>query len=160
MEKNIKDYLHLYLGCECEHNSWEIGRDEVPTYFSQGRKISNLDEGMLSESELFEIKPILRPLSDMTEEEAVEVAKESEWTPHFRDVKVERNRFGDIIVSWDGMAESREEFNATGEMFYCSEQFIYLLSKHFDLFNLIESGLALDATKAKVKESDLSEDER
>lgn len=95
----------------------------------------------------FEVKPILRPLSDMTEEEAVEVAKLSEWEPHFRDVKVERTQYGDLVVRWDGCLEGGEVFNATGAEFYCQEQFHYLLSRGFDLFNLIESGLAIDSTK-------------
>jgi hypothetical protein len=32
-------------------------------------------------------------------------------------------------------------------MFYCAEQFQYLLSKSFDLFNLIPEGLAIEKTK-------------
>jgi hypothetical protein len=69
----------------------------------------------------------------------------------FRDVKVTKSKFDDLIVSWDGMPESREEFNATGEFFYCANNFYIFFQKHFDLFNLIEEGLAIDATKAARK---------
>jgi hypothetical protein len=146
--KNIEDYLHLYLGCQCEHNCWSNIEDDYEIV--EGRRISLLDASMLHE-ELeewcFDIKPILRPLSDMTEEEAIECAKLSEWEPHFRDVKVERTAYGDLLVKWDGMVEGGEQQNVTGDMFYCAEQFQYLLSKSFDLFNLIPEGLAIEKTK-------------
>lgn len=70
-----------------------------------------------------QIQPFLRPLSSVTEEEGIEA--EAEWN---------RGRaLGDSI----GQAISIAYAFRTK----------YLLSKHFDLFGLIENGLALDATK-------------
>jgi hypothetical protein len=177
--KDIKDYLHLYKDCMvqvkrkndteynvgrvCEitsksnHGDWIVVRfDDVIKVTSQTWETSTSNAHYFFFGDDY-IVPILRPLSSMTEEEAIEVARVSEWEGHFRDVKVTKSKFDDLIVSWDGMPESREEFNATGEFFYCAEQFLYLLSKHFDLFNLIEEGLAIDATKAEERSERTSE---
>jgi hypothetical protein len=132
MSKEIKDYLHLYLGCEVE------------TYWDWDNKLSPHLLMKISEDGFKKVKPILRPLSSMTEEEAIELAKLSEHEPDFNDVKIERTKFNDIVVTWQGANESRESFNATGDLFYCAEQFQWLLSKHFDLFELIHYGLAIE----------------
>jgi hypothetical protein len=99
MTKNIRDYLHLYLGCECW---WE------DKYGDSGGR-TEIDFYMIAElyGERIKLKLILRPLSNMTEEE---------------------------------MKES-EPF-----MFDSFELTRYLLSKHFDLFGLIDAGLAIDKT--------------
>ncbi len=131
--KEIKNYLHLYLGCECYDHFNDVTINLTPLAYAGWDKRE--DE---------QIKLILRSLSDMTELEAIELAKLSEMDEHFNEVRWERNTYNDIIVSWQGANEDREVFNATGERFYCAEQFTWLLSKHFDLFGLIEAGLAID----------------
>jgi hypothetical protein len=144
MEKKIQDFLHLYLGCDAQvavivpgqELSWEP--DKLNIRWLHG-----------SLNKLVEVKPILRPLSDMTVEEAIELAKLSEWEDHFNEVETKRTRYDDIVVTWQGSNEGREEFNATGNVFYCSDQFQWLLSNHFDLFHLIEDGLALDKSTLK-----------
>lgn len=116
MDKKIKDYLHLYLGCEAiitdvrndapdEHWAAIGNRITIDTSF-----LHYISEGWIS------VKPILRKLSDMTEQENKELKK----IKH-SDVFIIKNA---EITQW-------------------------LLSKHFDLFNLIESGLAIDATTLK-----------
>lgn len=146
MPKDSKDYLHYYVGCKFIMKitgsdkftaEMRFGYEALCATFSGKR------------DELIEPILLLRPLSDMTEDEAIEVARVSEWPPHFRNPKVERNKYNDLIVTWDGMTEGGETVNATGDMFYCAEQFTYLLSKHFDLFGLIEDNLAIDKTKLK-----------
>ncbi len=135
--KDIKNYLHLYYGAQ-------IFYPETSEY-----SIFSWTHFLSMEQPDYNIhwKLVLRNLSDMTEEEAIELVKLTEWEPHFRDVKAERNKFNDWIVSWNGMPESREVFNATGEQFYCSEQLLWLLSKNFDFFDLIGEGLAIDKTQ-------------
>jgi hypothetical protein len=135
MNREIGDYLKYYLDtnveCRADNGAWkEVTVPIGMAYIHQERY-----DG---------IKPILRPISDMTEEEAIEVAKLSEWEPHFRDVKVERTKYNDLVVTWQGANESRDKFNATGDVFYCYEQFHYLLSKGFDMFQLIDEGLAIN----------------
>lgn len=125
--RDIKDYLHLYLGCEVYvfpdetlTNGWlETKRKEMPglTYQYQ-LTISNynvvLDAGY---------KPILRPLSDMTDEEMDEV-----W--HGIEPK------NVLVMQYKNSGMERK-------VALCSERTRYLLSRGFDLFNLIEEGLAV-----------------
>lgn len=66
-------------------------------------------------------KPILRPLSDMTEEEEMEV-----------QYLVDIQGFG-----YDALIGAKITQ--------------YLLSRHFDLFGWIEAGLAIDKTKLETK---------
>jgi hypothetical protein len=106
--EDIKDYLHLYYGGLVE---WiYYGRAEP----SRGV----IDDYIIMNCEAYQyVKPILRPLSSMTDKE--------------------RNTALKIGVSysdsWCGGAERTK----------------YLLSKHFDLFGLIATGLAIDATTIK-----------
>ena len=62
-----------------------------------------------------EIKPILRPLSDYTEDYA------NFWNYSFRDFKWEIKNKQVSVLCWQD-----------------------LLSKHYDVFGLIEAGLAID----------------
>lgn len=132
MSKDIKDYLHYYLGCDVRTNDHDMG-DGNKHYGRVGTFIGFVDHTRLScrlahragpegRVSVFMLKPILRPLSDMTEEEQQEMLRlhrfaESKLLPWFHDT-----------------------------YFECIH---YLLSKHFDLFGLIESGLAIDKTTIK-----------
>jgi hypothetical protein len=113
--KNIKDYLHFYLGCECIIN-WEN-----PEYEENG-KVCKLDSlriyEMLTEYPEAICKPILRPLSDMTEEEEKEMIASQD------DVRLEG--YPQILLKTDS-----------------GETFRWMLSKGFDLFGLHDAGLCL-----------------
>lgn len=108
----IEDYLPFYLGCEC----WAFHSS-----FDGCRKLVTLDAvilGLVLEGSMT-VKPILRKLSSMTDEEA----------KRFKVTKgIERNlkTLGGSIWTFDEVKE--------------------LLSLHFDLFGLIDAGLALDKT--------------
>jgi hypothetical protein len=156
----LKDVIQYYIGCRVQLDGKEygmlVGGDFVPNEVNQIYYSILLDgekDIIIPYNDEFgpnlRIKPLLRPLSDMTEDEAIELAALSEWKEHFRDVKLERNQFKDIIVTWQGAPETREVFNATGELFYCAEQILYLLKKRFDIFNLISSNQAIDLTTLK-----------
>lgn len=148
----FKDVAHLYLGAKillenkikATIHGIEYGGNRE---YKVVAMLPNYQTVKVNEWDL--VKPLLRKLDSITEEEAIQLAKLSEWEPHFRDVKVERNKFNYLIITWDGMAESREVFNATGEQFYCGEQFLWLLKNNFDLFNLIENDFALDINSKK-----------
>jgi hypothetical protein len=111
---NMKDYLHLYLGCQFEYTI--IMADK--TLLKQ-EGVFYLDYQFLYKwsVDYIKIKPILRPLSDMTDKEYQEVS--------YLHLPV-------------------KEF---GEYQFSAEMYKYLLSKHFDLFGLIEAGFAIDKTK-------------
>ncbi|TYP92049.1 hypothetical protein LX73_2295 [Fodinibius salinus] len=83
------------------------------------------------------ITPILRPLSDMTNTEALEVAKEkfpnpdkAYWHKEWDNIAVCK---GDLVTEMD-----IEVTNPDG--------FKYLLERNIDLFGWIDAGLAIDAT--------------
>jgi len=118
---NIKDFIHLYLGCECwweDKDGNSGGRTEIDFYI-----IAELY------GERIKLKPILRPLSDMTKEERKECGN---LDYDFSDDEIFNN------MDWKYF-----------DTLYSANQVIWLLSKHFDLFGLIDSGLAIDKTTFK-----------
>lgn len=161
MEKKLSDYLHLY-GIDCPIMTPD-GLGGVLVIYPKAVEVSlNVIEyqqqmkGRKGGGEMHykyfypEVKPILRALSSMTEEEAIEMVGLSESEGDYNDVKTYRNKFNDIIVTWQGSHESRDEFNATGELFYCADQYQWLLKKGFDLYHLIEDGHAIDSTQQPI----------
>lgn len=115
--KELKDYLHLYLGCPMQKKL--AGRNEgIAT-------LDFIDESVYMLIENGMLIPILRPLSSMTEGEDTEL--QIFMKPYL-------DRLDD-----DNHAISHGEVDA--------ERTRWALSKHFDLFGLIESGLAIDEIK-------------
>jgi hypothetical protein len=138
MEKNIKDYLHLYLGCECMMT--KISYHAVHELILSQKRSFKLDGKLLQyfiePTTKAEIKPILRPLSDMNDEEFRWLEDETHFHPGGFN-----SHDNDVTIEWK--EEMIEEINEHGT----PEIFLFLLSKHFDLFSLIEAGLAIDKTK-------------
>lgn len=182
MGKEIKDYLHLYLGCECvveqdlEMEGFETRTLTTASILGKKNQFLTLIGGSSVQKPFAaeEIKPILRPLSDMTEEEMIGllqsmVPQDMETKPTDEDYDLEMFRNdeglmvdGDVAVGanitcicYVGQIAIRESgdidmFDEDGKPERVINQpagFHYLLSKHFDLFGLIESGLAIDKTK-------------
>lgn len=111
--KKIEDYLHLYLGCELLSKS--TGEVVATLLGVVGNEAHFKVSGVKYSARCDNYKPILRPLSDMTEEERSEL----------------------IYLQ-----------NADQRAYYeMAAQVKYLISKYFDLFGLIEAGLAIDKTK-------------
>jgi hypothetical protein len=114
---NIQEYLKYYLGTEVK---CEVG------------KLDNTMESIITSIEVAHLhrnvydyrKPLLRPLSDMSEEEARECG--------FKGTGYIHDRFRNMGDS-----------NAIG---FQPKDFHNFLSRGFDIFGLIEKGLALDAT--------------
>lgn len=128
MEKELKDYLNLYLGCSVETIDGTgkligIIKDEAFVdyrgYNNKGStdEFGNEYDFVLVENEYFikDVKPILRPLSDMTKEE----------------------KQNDLNIA---TIYTRDQ----------AERIKYFLSKYFDIFGLIEVGLAIDKTTLKL----------
>lgn len=123
--KDISQYLHLYLGCQCligDSKNVHFIEMVSPMYVCTGTNKISIQMWYKKSA----CKPVLRPLSDMTEEERTELicTDIDEYKPLKIKLKV-------------------------GDYYPESKRFIYLLSKHFDLFGLIESGLAIDKTTLK-----------
>lgn len=141
MSKDIKDYLHLYLGCDIDNNVQGqyvhpygcVKIDELtPENYATVMGVMNNEERnfkKFGDDKIHYCKPILRPLSDMTEEE-------------FLEFKVLADEDFDKMIRIPSVAiktRISHKFEATR----------FLLSKGFDLFNLIPEGLAIDKTKIK-----------
>lgn len=146
----LKDYLHLYLGSNLqveygykgakkigilagydEVYGWQIFRPDVV-----------LAPYVTVRVEL--IKPILRPLRSLTEEEKIAIYLNE--FPERQSGELVRNASDS---SWFIV---KDEFGRrlTISLFsFKPNTFLKLISKHFDVFGLIEAGLAIDATTLK-----------
>lgn len=127
--KKLEDYLHLYLGCEMWESGgfpWELTPEQLYKKLLTGTALGN---GTL--------KPILRSLSDMTEEEVNHCWKILDWSEM---ITIPERRRACLNEEFLDSEEGRE----CGWFSFC-KLLPYLLSKHFDLFGLIESGLAIKA---------------
>lgn len=119
---DIKDYLHLYLGCSVsvEHDAIMNGEPHVMAInagnlFAISYKYKNT-------------KLILRKLSSMTEEEFKEAQRCHPKTERW-------------VIMGDIDKGGAVDFDSWSP--YSTR---YLLSKGFDLFGLIDSGLAIEKT--------------
>src|SRR5688572_10316751 len=125
-EKKLKDYLPFYLGCACICNDGTSGKLVcVETLFEYPVRI--LNDGMIECKSIEDTQLVLRPfsgVSDLTEEEA-------------REINSILNEFPLILIGAPIDKEIKIWARTTR----------YLLSRHFDLFGLIEAGLAVDKTK-------------
>lgn len=141
MKKEFKDYVPFYLGCECitldgimvlnginttdvRYSVWFYCKwnDKKNCYLpKQNGEILGKQSLAGKAYKYSDIKLVLRPLSDMTDEE--------------------KNEFE--VFSFEVMKEdlNQVERNALKTKWY--------LEKHFDLFGLIEAGLAIDKTTLK-----------
>jgi hypothetical protein len=128
MEEELKDYAPLYLGCQVldEQNVIRVLRG-VDIHGCCTLSYNNVGEE--TDIPIGGIQLLLRPISDMTDEEAAECGNLDYDFSSEPDLN---------IWNW-------KDFDTLNS----SNQFIYLLSKHFDLFGLIESGLAIDKTTLK-----------
>ncbi len=138
MEKKIEDYMHLYKKCEVitpfqNHGAPTSNRGEIHSLeyiFSDKPEVkvtySHSTGFFRKDVKISDCKLLLRPLSDMTEEEQREFIGEPEATGNYL-----RDRF----------------YLSTRDQKFTPEQFQYLLGKGIDLFHLIKNNLALDKTK-------------
>lgn len=141
MTKDIKDYLHLYLGCECFNHLRLLGVEGNAAYVSHpatGRMVKDINY----------LKPILRPLSDITEEEARVILPDMQT----EDKLIEWGYYneysdGNVFYQYLKKAEDERLSSIIEDSLGVPEHWLFLLSKGFDLFGLIEAGLAINKTK-------------
>jgi len=163
MEKKLIDYIHFYIGQPCV-NSWFAETHDmydngwilagVDKMSAKPYKLDNSDDFTWSK----EVLVILRPLSDMTEEEAIALYCSEPWhhvsKSYIKQAVIKENVKGHQpnIIEIDHAGPSGSSGYCMGtDLLYLNKlsarQFAFLLSRGFDLFGLIESGLALDKTK-------------
>lgn len=128
--KKIEDYLKYYLGTGVD---CEAGNPDAV--------VVSAEMAWLHQDRYKWVKPILRPLSSMTGEEASEIWKILGWNERIP----KEHRAEDILREFDTIeGEHGEGQNASWK--YLVEILPYILSRGFDLFGLIEEGLAIDST--------------
>jgi hypothetical protein len=123
---NIKDYLHLYLGCQIELKDGIIEKLKCVDC-----EVTLVNMGWGNAQEIETVKPILRPLSSMT---AYEYGK--------YNAKNEDGEVGQEFVGSED--ETSTAFVYFSDMAVAINQ---LRKDGFDCDGLIEAGLAIDATK-------------
>ncbi len=146
MEKKIDSYLPFYLGCivsgiygigylrGIDKNGWCM--------VTWKKDMAQGDEDFTQhdkETEIKHVKPHLRPLSSMTEEELVETLRIFEPT---MELEKDRIKGAHKSIKRDGIKAmiGNEDY----DMSKYAVLIHYLLSRHFDLFNLIPEGLAIN----------------
>ena len=171
--KELKDFLHLYLGCQMKHENGKVVT--LVGYIRPTDKcIYKEANRMWNEEHTEDLQPILRPLSDMKAEDMIgllmstvpadmeDAPEADEW-----DVNMFYNDGGGMV---DGNCAVGADFscrchvgqiaiNLDGSINYYGEDgelerspnhpqaFLYLLSKGFDLFGLLDSGIAISKEK-------------
>lgn len=172
--RDIKDYLHLYLGCDVQ-TKWHLVCTLVAITKSDYNpysdcKIMRKDQSkVMLDTAFSNIKPILRKLSSMTEEEAIEIGEivigsydsvkfkadkklSNSGTFNYWKVHKEHRGYGkSLTIDENGEVDVYDSHNDGTHTIYMKQHFVtkHLLSKHFDLFQLIESGLAIDKNTLK-----------
>ena len=142
--KDLKDYLHLYFGSICqitwtEQCSEEMGFEDG-LHRINGIVLQNL-EGIESG------KLHVRPLSDMSEDEGfVTICKNTFYPCYFSSKEKNYIGYRQLFTSGRKSKIKWEQFPVNPKT---AESVKYLLSKYFDLFGLIEAGLAIDSTTIK-----------
>lgn len=150
----LKEVIHFYLGCEVETINRFGGTQTYTISYSNIARL--LGSGYVS------VKPLLRPLSDMTESEVVELFKRvslldlGECVFDFHNDETEMwcnaELNGSVIDTITIKGCRVEMMNNDGSFSPINPQatvFLFFLSKCFDLFNLIENNLAIDSAKTK-----------
>lgn len=125
MRTEFKNVAHLYLGVYGEVDNLFTAR--MIAIHTNGNIQTDIAKGSQDRWEYERFKPILRPLLDMTFEEREKIGYQ------------EDDRF---IELWKDGQISKNTF--------CCWMFPIILGMHIDLFGLINSGQAIDATKLDI----------
>lgn len=136
--KKIEDYLYFYIG---QYAMVEIREDSSVPWYEEGPKVKLSGQMCDWIHEYVYIKPILIPISKITKKELIECHDNVFGTQkvyYHKDEFMRQAVFGD-----DSHYGS---FSAAINVIECLN---WALRKGFDLFGLIEAGLAIDKTKQK-----------
>lgn len=166
MNKKIEDYLHMYLGCEVYNPAypmWDFELEAVSIVVGGKRAKLNViienEEGPYPDDGWYipdKLQLALRPLSSMTDDEAQEcLAFVFLVPPHnaWMDVEALQQFLSNNVAFTIGVSEE-EQGDIPMNMFELTPQTMFnltewLLSRYFDLFGLIDAGLAIDKTSTK-----------
>lgn len=156
--KDIREYLHYYIGQKHRYRyiDWE------PGHWTPWFTLKNESLDPMLDLSIDGLQLALRKLEDMTEEEVRASIKLMEGHvskyPIHRRVKnagtadqlsqwyYVHNNEEHIIMNLSGGENGFQIYNNGNHYYRCyMKLFDYLLSKGFDLFGLVDAGLAIDA---------------
>lgn len=149
----LKDVLHFYVNsCNCQ----VIFVDEtVNNFFAKVGEVVKFDATtyyVVSSEDIVNVRPILRRLQSMTEEQAKMLLLQIPFnTRHHIIVKrVDENPYIGIEYEFQYNDKGRywNKYHSLGKGF-TPEEFRWLCVMGFDLWNLIDSGQAIDADTLK-----------
>jgi len=142
MGKKLQDYIHCYIGCKCANTWFPEGHENylngwrLTGYLSTSIKpfeLENDEDNTYTDS----IKPILRKLDSMSLDEWAEV---KEQLSADLVMNAESVRYKDKPY-WVLVLENRVNTNTLR-----LNDGLVLIRLGYDVFNLIESDLAIDAS--------------
>lgn len=148
--EQVKDYLKYYLGCECMitkpsyHSVHEFGLSQRRPFILTGRFADYFHH----HSTTAEIKPILRRLSSITEEEIKELIDYEKMSKMYLNLKFRKHKMG-IEVEFDiDTGEDGVHHQAFQISFYelTPSYFHFLIGKGFWLWSneAFEKGLIIE----------------
>lgn len=169
-----QDYLHLYLGCQYrwkdEDGYWRPWQRLTPYQFNdvsgsgvevqlQLRHLSDM-----TDEEIIQCGKFICAVPNSTDFKyeiqryhnsvGAKFFSETYTCGQYLSIYNEKNKaetVGHIEVGW--YSSNKIDRRKTKELWKvggCHEMTIYLISKHFDLFGLINAGLAIDSTKPQT----------
>jgi hypothetical protein len=149
---SFKEYAKFYVGCEgiqkdpngnvAKYILQSVHAGEAVRWVLKARNRTGASFGMVND-----IQPLLRPLSNLTNIEALGLC--AMCTPLCRVTEI-------LEITNDGVQYKYDGVEGDGKTAYwfpdsmTARQFRLLLKAEFDLFNLIEAGVALDKSKTCV----------
>lgn len=145
MEKKIEDYLHFHIGCFVIYVGMKNWRKLTASWLG----------ALLKNNACKNIKPILRRVSDMTKDEAMDLIRLNVDKSEIINIETQNET---LIIFSRKHPKMRHTVLSCIKLNECSPaEFLWLLSKHFDIFRLIDAGIAIDKnaiTEPKVQVSD------
>jgi hypothetical protein len=156
---DIKDYIHLYIGCKVSREHKADRSEKFSEYgklvgvsaseVEPGRIVAIIDVGLDHQHEWYVEETILnlRPLSSMTEEEQIELYNLI-WPNDTRFTDNGKLEHINWMLDLPGEFAPHEDIQLRVEVIGIIKRAIvikHLLSKGFDLFNLIENNLAISS---------------
>lgn len=139
----LKDIIHFYLGCPvwiCKN----IEGADVIEPLTRKMLYEDIDQGdmFFDPEDLLPHKLILRPLSTITEDEALELGRMLIYA-NGKNCRAYKTNKGYWRIQFGNI--SGQHWTIDGDVFN-QLQTVFLLRQGFDIFNLIGTGQAIDAT--------------
>lgn len=156
----LQDYIHYYIGCKVQHEFITKTKNVELRYgILMGLHTSEiinrcyLQFDSYSDSVRFDsIKPILRLVEDMTDEDIKSFIGFDRLIRMYSEVSYKRHNKMCITVYYTINTDGEADGTQVHDIHFSqldSLQFHHLLKEGFDMFSLIKNGLAIDSKTLK-----------